>query len=89
MGNGIIIKGSYKQYFPKNKSLFVYERKLGKKSYVVICNFKEKIVHLNAIDLAARGAELVLANYKDAPKSFTDGQTLRPYEARVYFKTDS
>ena len=87
LGNEIIIKGSYKQYFPKHKSLFVYERKLGKQRYIVICNFKEKIVHLNAIDLAARGAELMLANYKDAPQAFTDGQTLRPYEARVYLKT--
>lgn len=85
-GNAIIRDGSYKLHFPKHKSLFVYERALEGKSYIVICNFKEKTVHLNAVDLKARGAELVISNYKDAPKHFTDGQTLRPFEARVYLK---
>ncbi len=86
LGNQILRDGSYKEYFPKNRSLFVYERALGKQRYIVICNFKEKNVNLNAIDMGARGAELVLSNYKDAPKAFTDGQTLRPYEARVYLQ---
>lgn len=84
-GNAIIRDGEYKEYFPKNKNLYVYERSLGKERYVIICNFKEKNVNLNAVSLNAKGAELIMSNYADAPKTFTDGQTLRPYEARVYF----
>jgi len=86
LGNQIIRDGSYKQYLPNNRSVFVYERALAKQRYIVICNYKEKKVNLNVIDVGARGAELVLSNYQDAPKAFTDGQTLRPYEARVYLQ---
>ncbi|MFA5449339.1 MAG: alpha-glucosidase [Clostridia bacterium] len=83
-GNEIIINGTYKEYFPKNRNLFVYERALGEKRYIVICNFKEKSVNLNAIDIKARGAKLVLSNYRDSDSEFADGMTLRPYEAVVY-----
>lgn len=85
-GNEIIIKGSYKEYFRNNRSLYVYERALGNRRYVVICNFKEKAVNLNAIEIGARGAQLVLSNYKNSEPSFTDGMTLRPYEAVVYYQ---
>lgn len=83
-GNDIIKNGTYREYFPRNRSLFVYEREYRNKRYIVICNFKEKTVNLNAVSLNARGAQLVLSNYANTQQSFTDGMTLRPYEAVVY-----
>lgn len=86
IGNEIIRDGSYKEYFPKNKKVYVYERALKNKRYIVICNFKEKIVHLNAIDVGGKGADLVISNYANASKKMTDGLTLRPYECLVYYQ---
>ncbi len=86
-GNAIIRDGEYKEYSPNNKSIFAYERSLGNKRYIVICNFKNKSVNFNAIEMGARGGELVISNYATAPKVCTDGLTLNPYEARVYYCT--
>ncbi|MDR3185261.1 MAG: alpha-glucosidase [Christensenellaceae bacterium] len=76
--------GEFKEYFPRNSSLYVFTRELKKQRYIVICNFKEKVVNLNAIDISARGAKLVLSNYPNSQETFTDGMTLRPYEAVIY-----
>ncbi|MDR2266839.1 MAG: alpha-glucosidase [Christensenellaceae bacterium] len=84
-GNEIIINGEYKEYFPNNRSLYVFERSLKQKRYIVICNFKEHSVNLNAIDLHAMNAQLVLSNYPNSTQSFTNGMTLRPYEAVIYY----
>ncbi|MDR0696824.1 MAG: alpha-glucosidase [Christensenellaceae bacterium] len=84
-GNEIIINGSYKEYFPNNKSVYAFERVYNGKRYIVICNFKEGIVNLNCIDMNAMGAKLILSNYANTEETFKHGMTLRPYEAFIFY----
>ncbi len=86
-GNEIIRDGEYKEYSPNNGNVYAYERSLGNKRYIIVCNFKNKTVNYNAVDMGARDGELVMSNYATAPKVCRDGMTLSPYEARVYYCT--
>lgn len=83
--NPLIIYGDYKEYMPKSKQLYVYERNYEGKKLLVICSFTEDAVRFDApygIDLN-RG-ELVMKNY-DGNFVIANGFTTRPYETRVYF----
>ena len=83
-GNEIIRDGSYKEYFPNNKKVFCFERALGNKRYIVICNFKEKKVPLTVDEINAKGAKLRVCNWPGQDKELGDAILLRPYEAVVY-----
>lgn len=83
-GNKVIISGGYRLYLPKDKDLFMYERYTDDKRYLVICNFKNKIVNLYLPDnLYFRDSKLVLSNYPDSKPHVIDG-AVREYEALVY-----
>ena len=61
-----LIFGKYKEYFPRNKNLFVYERSLGKEVYVIVCSFSRLPVKLCLPSKYPEGeGELVLCNYPD------------------------
>ena len=82
--NPLIIYGDYKEYMPKSKQLYVYERNYEGKKLLVVCSFTEDAVRFDApygIDLG-RG-ELVMKNY-DGNYVIANGFTTRPYETRVY-----
>lgn len=84
-GNEIIRDGSFRMYYPKDNHLFVFERKSDKGKYVVICNFRDKIVNKNTTQIMAKDSKLVLSSYVDnCPQHLTDYMSLRPYEALVY-----
>ncbi|NCA68101.1 MAG: hypothetical protein EOM87_08570 [Clostridia bacterium] len=83
LNNQIIIEGNYKEYYPKHKDLFVYERSLNNESLLIICNFKNKDVPFNIPDsLVGKKHVLELFNYDNI--SPTIPNKLRPYEALVY-----
>lgn len=76
--------GIYKEYYPKSKEVYCYERVLGKKKALIICSFSDKEVKFEAPKgYNLKDGKLVLQNYKDA-KEKSKSCTLKPYEARVY-----
>lgn len=84
IGNEIIRYGSYKQYYPKDKHVWMYEREYNGKKYVVIASYTDREVHfLVPPELKGKESKLVMGNYKDSPKALSDA-VLRPYEVMVY-----
>ena len=76
-----LLYGAYREYFPKDDQLYVYERAYGSIRYLMICSFSHFPVKLRIPKAyAGRKGQLVLCNYAGKTK---DGM-LRPYEARVY-----
>ena len=78
-----ITQGNFRDLAPKSKGYFIYERRLGKQSVLVFCNFE----HPQVLPLPKYFSDkyrLVLSNRKHEPfsKNFT------PYETRVYEKND-
>lgn len=82
--NPVIIYGDYKEYLPKSKQLYVYERNYEGKKLLVVCSFTEQSVRFDApygIDL--NDGKLVIKNY-ESNFIISNGFTTRPYETRVY-----
>ena len=83
-GSPVVLRGEYKEYFPRDKNFYVYERRYFEKRLLVICSFTDKQLRFNApegIDLSKW--ELELTNY-DYSFTIGNGFTARPYELRVY-----
>lgn len=79
----ILKGGTYKEYYPKHKDLYVYERSYKGERILVVCNFKNKAVPFKLPnEIAFNDAELIVSNYND--NSHLGNVTLRPYEAFVY-----
>ncbi|MBR4668085.1 MAG: alpha-glucosidase [Butyrivibrio sp.] len=61
-----LIFGRYKEFFPKDKFLYVYERRLGKEVYIILCSFARIPVKLRLPGkLREEDGELVLCNYPE------------------------
>ena len=75
-----LIWGSYKEYFPRSRKHYVYERSYLGDRYLIVCSFaaKETKERLPA-DWAKAKKDLVLGNYP-----FSASDILHPYETRVY-----
>lgn len=75
-----LLFGSYREYDRRNRNLYVYERRLDRERYLIVCSFSEEEQEFRfPKGFDSEGAELVLCNY---PEAKADG-VLRPYEARV------
>ncbi len=84
-GKDIIISGSYVPYYEKNKSLFVYNRVLGKKAYFTICNFKNKEINFTIPkDLKFTKSKVAITNYKEPVSQELVNRKIAPFEAVVY-----
>ena len=71
--------GDYKEHNKLSGKVYTYSREDDKEKLLVICSFSEKVAKVRApkgFDLTT--AELLLANYNEL------GDTLKPYETRVY-----
>ena len=80
----VAIWGDYKEYFPKDKNFYVYERSYEGKRLLVICSFTRKALRFDAPEGFDLGAgRLVFANY-ESNFFIMNGFTSRPYEMRVY-----
>lgn len=75
-----LLFGSYKEHDRRNPKLYVYERRLDRERYLIVCSFSEEEQEFRfPKGFDSEGAELVLCNYPEAEA----GSVLRPYEARV------
>lgn len=76
-----LLWGSYREYFHRNRKLYMYERKYQGERILVICSFSAKNQRYRLPEgYDAKEAKLLLCNYA---KEGTEGR-LRPYEVRVY-----
>lgn len=83
LGNDVIINGTFKQYFPKDKNIFCYEREHNGKRVFVITNFKNSNVKFKLPkDLVYSNCKTVLHNYSEE-RTLTSF-TLKPYEGIVF-----
>ena len=83
-GNEIIRYGSYKQFFPKDKNVWVYERAYNDKKYLIVASYTDKAATFTVPDeWKGQKAEVLLTNYADGLKELKDA-TLKPYEAIVF-----
>lgn len=74
----IIVYGDYNLLLPEDKDLFVYERSLDGKKFLVACNFSEKE---REFDFGvAKNGKVLINNYKDFS---LNNKKLRPFEAVV------
>ena len=61
-----LIYGTYKEYFPKDKNIYVYERKMEQERYLIICSFSRLPVRLKLPgEYEGREKELILCNYPE------------------------
>lgn len=85
-----LIYGSYREYFPKDPEVYIYERSMGNIRYLIICSFvKHKVFMLVPKKYNGMKMELVLDNYPDIRSGQVEtvkigSCLLKPYEARVY-----
>ena len=72
-------EGEFTLLAPENDDLFAYKRETKAETLLVLCNFTQKEIE-NPI--SAEGMTLLLGTYGD-----DQSETLRPYEAGVYYLT--
>lgn len=75
--NDIFADGKFKMYLPDDENIFAYERTLGDKKMVVVCNFYGNTIE-NPMNQITKDMPMVLSNYNE------NDDILRPYEARMY-----
>jgi oligo-1,6-glucosidase len=83
----VVRYGSFRQYYPLSRKLFVYERRSKGCRLLVICSYTEKSVKFRppkGYDL--RKGELILCSHGEALAG--NGFTTQPYETRVYLFND-
>ncbi len=79
-----VLRGEYREYMPRDRHFYVYERRRFEQRLLVICSFTAEQIRFNApegIDLSRWNLEL--SNY-DTCFIIGNGFTTRPYELRVY-----
>ena len=82
--NAVALYGTYKEYAPKDKNFYVYERRYGGKRLLVICCFASEFTRFDAPEGITLGDwTMELSNY-DGCFVIGNGFTARPYELRVY-----
>ena len=82
--NPAALWGSYREYYPRSRDFYVYEREHEGRRLLVICSFSKLLKRFDApegIDLEEW--TLALRNY-DTNFIISNGFTARPYELRVY-----
>lgn len=79
--NEIIVYGDYELLEAESEETFIYKRTYENEHLMVLCNFTDhEVAVTNAVmEQIPDGAEKLITNYADDM-----GQTLRPYEAKVY-----
>ncbi|WP_026495638.1 alpha-glucosidase [Butyrivibrio sp. WCD3002] len=75
-----LLYGRYKEYYPKDKFIYVYERAYENIRYLIICSFTRLPLTVRIpTEYEGKKGELVLCNYAGHV-----GELYRPYECRVY-----
>ena len=73
--------GSFTLLLPEDQNIFAYTRDTENEHMLVVCNFTDRYLHLDAPE-AFRGAEVLLSNYAEP------AEDLRPYEAVMLYYHD-
>ena len=71
--------GDYNEHFKSSSKVYTYTREDKRQKLLIVCSFTDKAVKMRAPkDFDLTKATLLLTNYKEI------GDTLKPYETRVY-----
>ncbi len=82
-GNEVVINGDFKQYYPKSKDIFCYEREYKGKRLFIITNFKNKEVEFRLPEeVSYTTCKVGLSNYKE--DTVLKDMILKPYEAIIF-----
>ena len=80
-GSETLLWGDYREYFPRSRKFYMYERSWKGERVLVICSFSQQTVRCRLPEgYAAADAELLLGNYAAG----AEPGTLRPWEAQVW-----
>lgn len=91
--SNVLLWGSYREFFPKDPHIYMYERRLCDVSCLIICSFSDKPVRVRLPkEYLGHKRRLILCNYPKESHSagrldgLPEGEQgwFRPYEARVY-----
>lgn len=77
----VLIDGEFQLLWEKDRNIFAYTRTNRESQLIVICNFFDRMVERFA-EGSDRSLQLLICNYKE----ICQPMTLRPYEARMYWK---
>ncbi len=78
----VLTFGSYREYYPDSREIYMYERSYWGHRWLIICSFSKHIVNVKLPkEFEGRPNELMLCNYNGERK---DNMCFEPYEARVY-----
>ena len=76
----IVREGVYKDLLPKNKQLFVYERRLDNKIILVVSNFSRREIKTNILsNYENYNKKVLLNNYQE------ESEVLKPYQTILYY----
>ena len=81
----VITDGVYKILDAGNEKVYTYLRKGENETLVVVANFTDEVIEYQVDEsVKAQESSLLISNYKDAPETFNNHLTLKPYQAYVY-----
>lgn len=76
----IVREGVYKDILPKDKNLFVYERKLDNKILLVVSNFSKREIKTNILsNYKEYNKKVLLNNYQE------EFDVIKPYQSILYY----
>ena len=76
----IVREGVYKDILPKDKNLFVYERKLDNKILLVVSNFSKREIKTNILNnYKDYNRKVLLNNYQE------EFDVIKPYQSVLYY----
>ena len=76
-----LIYGAYKEYFPKDPNIYMYERAYGEVRYLIICSFAKLPVKVRIPqNYVGKKGQLMLCNYPDGPQVMADSLRKRAHQ---------
>ena len=79
----VFVDGKFTLLLEDDENIFAYSRKNEEKTMIVVCNFFDKEIPM-PLAKECGDMEVLISNYKDT----SDMSVLRPYEARMYIRTE-
>ena len=79
----VFVDGKFTLLLEEDENIFAYSRKNEEKTMIVVCNFFDKEIPM-PLAKECGDMEVLISNYKDT----SDMSVLRPYEARMYIRTE-
>ncbi|MFJ7754654.1 glycoside hydrolase family 13 protein [Peribacillus muralis] len=81
--NNTLVYGTYKLLDSEDTSIYAYERSLGNKKLLIVCNFYQHEKEFYYPMTSPSEVEMVISNYNDSSLNMKNIK-LRPYEAIIY-----